>query len=426
LKILCAFGEYNYGKRERGHGYEFSNFLPALEALGHEAVFFETLDRGRYTDFAHLNRSFLETVQKEKPDVIFCVLMHYELWMETLDIAKGIGGAALINWATDDSWKYRQFSRLIALHFDLYATTYATALEQARRDGLGNFHLTQWAAAGKTLQEPLRAKDCRYSVSFVGSRYGNREDWIAGLRQKGIEVECFGHGWPRGAVAGEEIPEIICNSFISLNFGDSGVTMDGLRLSRSRQIKARIFEVPGCGGFLMTQPADDLERYYVPGREVATFDDLDDLAHKIGHYLAHPEERDRIALAGHARTRAEHTYEARFTQLLDAAQASRSRRSPVASAESPPASAAAEPSAAKRRDWARAWEEFGRLESRHRANAGLRLLRALLTIPCRLVWGRQRGPRAARRILFELSWRLCGSAVYTAAGWPGRIFYAES
>jgi spore maturation protein CgeB len=413
MKILCAFGEYNYGKRERGRGYEFSNFLPAFKALGYDVAFFETLDRDRYTDFAHLNRCFLETVQKEKPDVIFCVLMHYELWMETLDIAKAIGGAAVINWATDDSWKYRQFSRLIAPHFDLYATTYATALEQAGRDGLDNFFLTQWAAAGATLQEPLPARECRHAVTFVGSRYGNREDWIAGLRQKGIEVECFGHGWPRGAVAGEKIPEIMRNSFINLNFGDSGVTMDGLRLSRSRQIKARIFEVPGCGGFLMTQPADDLERYYTPGSEIETFDDPDELARKIGHYLAHPEERDRIALAGYARTRAEHTYEIRFSQLLEAAN--RLRKQETGGEK-----------AVARRDSALVLEEFRRLELRHKTNFGLRLLRSLLTIPCCLVWGKQRGPRAARRILFEVSWRLFGHSTYTASGWPGRIFYKES
>ena len=413
MKILCAFGECNYGKRERGHGYEFSNFLPALKALGHDVVFFETLDRGRYADFAHLNRRFLETVQQKQPNVIFCVLMHYELWMETIEIAREVSGAAIVNWATDDSWKYRQFSRLIAPHFDLYATTYATALEKARQDGLDNFYLTQWAAAGASLQEPLASRDCRYAVSFVGTCYGDRAAWIDGLRKKGIEVACFGHGWPGGAVAGDEIPRIIRESVISLNFGDSERVLDGMRLARSRQIKARIFEVPGCGGFLMTQPADDLERYYTPGREIETFDDLDDLARKIGHYLAHPEERDRIALAGHARTRAEHTYEIRFSRLLE--EVNRLRKQKTGSGKM-----------IMRRDWARAWEEFGRLELQHKTNAGLRLLRALLTIPCRLVWGRQRGPRAARRILFELSWRLCGHSTYTAAGWPGRIFYKES
>ena len=413
MKILCVFGKNNYGKRERGHGYEFSTFLPALKALCHDVVFFETLDRGRYTDFAHLNRCFLETVQKEKPDVIFCVLMHYELWMETLDIARKISGAAVVNWATDDSWKYRQFSRLIAPHFDLYATTYATALKRARRDGLDNFYLTQWAAAGATLQEPLAARDCRYAVSFVGTRYGDRAEWIGGLRQKGIEVACFGHGWPGGAVAGDAIPQIMRESVISLNFADSGKVLDGVRLVRSRQIKARIFEVPGCGGFLMTQPADDLERYYVPGREIETFDDLDDLARKIGHYLAYPEERDRIALAGHARTRAEHTYEIRFSRLLEEARRLCQQETGGGTT-------------ATQKDQELVLKEFGMLELRHKTNAGLRLIRALLTIPCCLVWGKQRGPRAARRILFELSWRLYGKATYSAAGWPGRIFYAES
>jgi len=413
LKILCAFGEYNYGKHERGRGYEFSNFLPVLKALGHDVVFFETLDRGRYTDFAHLNRYFLETVQKERPDVIFCVLMHYELWMETLDIAREICNAILINWATDDSWKYRQFSRLIASHFDLYATTYATALEKARQDGLDNFFLTQWAAAGTTLQKPLPARNCRHAVTFVGSCYGNRMKWIEGLRQRGIQVTCFGHGWDHGPVAAEEIPQIIQNSVISLNFGDSEKVMDGFSFSRSRQIKARIFEVPGCGGFLLTQPAEGLDQYYIPGLEVVTFDDLEDLTRKIGYYLDHPDERDLIAQAGHQRTQANHTYEIRFAHLIEAAGNMRSdqpRAEKVKTCGSP----------------VREFDDFPKLAMQYKPNACLRFLRQALRFPCVLCWGKQRGPRAARRILFELSWRLCGKTTYSASGWPGRIFYRES
>lgn len=413
MKILCAFGEYNYGKRERGRGYEFSNFLPALRAIGHEVVFFDTLDRDRYADFADLNRSFLEMVRNERPDLIFCVLMHYELWLETLEIAKRECGVTLINWATDDSWKYRQFSRLIAPHFDLYATTYAAAFEKAKRDGLENFHLTQWAAAGATLQEPLVARECRHAVSFVGSRYGDRVQWIEGLRQRGIKVDCFGHGWKQGPVAGEEIPRIMRDSVISLNFGDSETVLDGVRLSRSRQIKARIFEVPGCGGFLLTQPADGLDRYFTPEEEVVTFGDLEELARRIRHYMAHPEERDQIARAGHIRTRAEHTYEIRFAQLLDAAKALQGRRSLAGSAASADVSEDG-------------LEAFRKTALRHRLHGGLRLFRRVLTAPCVRIWGQQRGPRAARRILFELSWRLRGKTTYSAAGWPGRIFYRES
>jgi spore maturation protein CgeB len=71
-------------------------------------------------------------------------------------------------------------------------------------------------------------------------------------------------------------------------------------------------------------------------------------------------------------------------------------------------------------------EAFCKAASRHRLNGGLRLLRKVLTAPCVWIWGQQRGSRAARRILFELSWRLCGKTTYSAAGWPGRIFYRES
>jgi spore maturation protein CgeB len=413
MKILCVFGEYNYGDPSRGQGYEYTNFIPALEWLGHEVVFFESLNKTRYTSFSDLNRSFLSLVERERPDVIVCVLMHYELWLETLEIARGMCNATLINWATDDSWKYRQFSRLIAPHFDIYATTSSAAYERARKDGINNFYLTQWAASGVRLREPLAASDCRHAVSFVGSRYGNRVEWIDGLRQRGIDIACFGHGWKNGVVATEEIPWIMQNSVISLNFGDSERVMNGFSFSRSRQVKARIFEVPGSGGFLLTETAEDLERYFIPGSEVVTFCDMDDLINKITYYLEHSEERNRIARAGHERTRTEHTYEIRFSQLLGAARALQNSRRLAADEVSKAVSASES-------------EVFQKLTWRHRQHAGLRLLRRMLTIPCVLVWGKKRGPRAARRILFELSWRLCGETTYSARGWPGRIFYKES
>ena len=36
MKILCVFGRYAYGDPKRGEGYEHANFIPALQALGHE------------------------------------------------------------------------------------------------------------------------------------------------------------------------------------------------------------------------------------------------------------------------------------------------------------------------------------------------------------------------------------------------------
>ena len=410
MKILCVFGEHNYGDPSRGRGYEYTNFIPALRRLGNDVVFFESLNKGLYDGFTDLNLSFLKAVEREQPDIILCVLMTYELWIETLEMVREHSDAVLVNWSTDDSWKYEQFSRFLSPSFHLYATTYRTALLKSQGEGQSNFVLTQWAANAETLSEPLKAKECRYQVSFIGSAYGNRTRWIDDLKRNGIHVDCFGHGWRNGPVDALEIPRIMRESVMCLNFADSGVVVQGLRPQRSRQIKARVFEVTGVGGFLITENTDDIDRYFIPGEEIVIFEGIWDAVEKIKLFLSHPDDRDRIAWAGCERTRREHTYDIRFRELLDVIGKERN-------SDQVPAT---------KKSFRIDYEKFAYLETLHQKGSGLRFLRSLVTYPCVVLWGARRGPRAARRFMFELSWRLFGRKTYSAAGWPGRMFYSES
>ena len=140
---------------------------------------------------------------------------------------------------------------------------------------------------------------CKYQVSFVGAAHGDRQAKIAKLAQQGIEVTCFGHGWANGSVAAEDIPKIIRESIISLNFANA--------FKGANQVKARTYEVPGAGGFLLTEYAQDLERAYIPDQEVAVFTSIEDLGNQIRYFLAHLSERDIIAQAGFIRTKQDHT-----------------------------------------------------------------------------------------------------------------------
>ena len=404
MRILCVFGRHNYGDPIRGDGYEFTNFLPALQALGHEVSLYDSWDRSAYCDFADLNRAFLHRVAQEQPDVIFCVLLGYELWSETLDLVRSRGSVAIINWGTDDSWKYEQFARFIAPHLDCYATTYPEAFGKARQNGLDNFVVTQWAASRDRLAEPLPAQGCKYSVTFVGSAYGNRKEWIEKLRERGIDVQCFGHGWPAGPVAATDLPRIYRESVLTLNFGDSGLQLRGLLPYHSRQIKARVFEVPGAGGCLLTEPAQHLEEYFRIGEEIIVFEGVDELVERIRYFLAHPEQRDAVACRGFERVSKEHTYDRRFDDLLG--------------------------ELARRVTWRPSrsidWPVFEEVARRHTVGLGLKLLRSFCVACAALIWGRRRGARAVRRLLFELSWRLVGARTYSATGWPGRMFYKDS
>ena len=406
MRVLCVFGRDNYGVPDRGTSYEYANIFPAIEHLGHEPILFDSWNKELYSDYGELNKNLVQTIKRLKPDVIFFVLMGYEIWIETLEWIRSFGIAVTVNWAPDDSWKYVRSSRYLIPYFDVHCTTFRPALEQARRDGYQNVLLTQWAANAATLSPPRPASECPIDVSFLGTAYGARRQWIAALEDNGIHVEVFGHGWPNGPQTSKQLGQIIRDSKISLNFADPSTRWVRFGTQGARQIKARTFEVPGAGGLLMTEKVDDLGEVYDTSREIVVFDGIDDLVGKIRHLQNEPAERDAIANAGFKRTQAIHTYDQRLAVLFQyIASIPQTNRSATDSAG----------------------EELACLIERHR-NAAIiwRLLRWFMILIASVFVGRQRGARAARRLLYEMSWRLTGERTYRAMGLPGRLFYRES
>ena len=394
MKVLCVFSKYQYGDSARGIGTEYAAFVPALVRIGHEVVHFDSGEKNKFANYAELNQALLEVIDQERPDIMLTVQRDYEIWLETLQIIQARRDVAMISWTTDDSWKYQEVSRFIGTAYHAMTTTYADCVERYHQDGIPNVLLTQWAANQETLQAPLLASECQYPVSFVGAAHGDRQQKIAALRSQGIEVNCFGYGWSAGSVEAEEIPKIVRESVISLNFANA--------YKGENQVKARTFEVPGSGGFLLTECALGLEHSYSDGQEVVVFSDIDDLAKKIRYFLANPTERDTIAQAGFMRTQREHTYDLRMKELLEFALQARDRwlvdhPQPIR-------------------------VSFNSALKRQQLTPLLRLIRKQLVFICHLIFGEQRGIRAARRIVFEVSWRSLGIKTFTASGLPGRLF----
>lgn len=402
MKILCALGKYQYGDPARGLSTEYAAFMPALKNLGHDVVHFELWDRRKYSDYAELNHLILKAVDRECPEVLLSVQLQYEIFIETLEAIRRRGNVATICWTTDDSWKYREVSRFIGKYYHAMTTTYPEVVSKYQRDGIYHILSTQWAARSDQLLPPLLSHQCRYPVSFIGEAHGNRKQRVQLLQKQGVPVSCFGYGWPHGPVSADDVPTIMRNSVISLNFANSR--------GRQNQIKARSFEVPGAGGFLLTEPAQDLEKWYNPDQEIAVFQNDKDLVKKIKYYLSHPDIRDRIAAAGFERTCSDHTYEKRLKLVLSYALHAKAaymqnpgdqppmpeiRRGAVYNANRPDSL------------------KMERLSC---------LIREVLVWGCSWIWGHGRGLRAARRIVFELSWRLTGEKAFSRSGWPARIF----
>ncbi len=202
-----------------------------------------------------------------------------------------------------------------------------------------------------------------------------------------------------------EILQIFRTSKISLNFSGSGQGLLSATNMSGRQIKARTFEVPCSGGFLLTEFAPKLDTYFAIDREIATFSSPEELVDKTRYFLSRPEERDNIAQAGHNRTVSEHTYARRFSAILDRLRSIEDRTNQA---------------------WTLSVDDLDLAVSRYRSRGSISWIRAALVALCTVAFGRQRASRAARRLVFELSWRLGGAVTYRASGLPGRLFYAES
>jgi spore maturation protein CgeB len=323
-----------------------------------------------------MSRRLAEVVQAHRPPLTFCVLTGDQVKRSVMREISASGATTTINWYCDDHFNFGWFSRRWTPCFNWVVTTSLGVMPEYERLGMKNVIKSQWACNPflyRKLDLPLK-----YDVTFVGARHGNRPQFIAALKAADINVQCWGAGWGSGRLSQDEMIAVFNQSRINLNFTNgavpptplyqfrqrmkhtplgaidrsrvAGVVKRGikqLRPSRSTtpgavvsaaateveapadparllpdgmlQIKGRTFEVPGCGGFLMTGNAENLTDYFINGKEAAIFENGAALIERIKYYLGHESERAGVAAAGHARTLADHTYFHRYRDIFAAA-----------------------------------------------------------------------------------------------------------
>jgi len=81
-------------------------------------------------------------------------------------------------------------------------------------------------------------------------------------------------------------------------------------------VNQRVFDVPACGGFLLSDYQEDMARFFEVGKEAVCFRSVEEAASLAAHYLGNEAERKRIAEAARRRVLAEHTYEKRMGALV--------------------------------------------------------------------------------------------------------------
>ncbi len=88
----------------------------------------------------------------------------------------------------------------------------------------------------------------------------------------------------------------------------------------SKQMKGavnqRIFDVPACNAFVLTDWREQMDDLFEPQKEIIFYTEPEEIPDLVRHYLAHPQERERITTAARQRVLAEHTWDHRLQSLL--------------------------------------------------------------------------------------------------------------
>lgn len=105
-----------------------------------------------------------------------------------------------------------------------------------------------------------------------------------------------------------EMPKVFYLSKINLNITMRPI-ITGLPL--------RIWDVLGCGGFLLTNYQEEIPEYLEIGTDLEAYASPSELLEKAAYYLEHEEERMTIARNGYEKVCQHHSYHKRIAQILN-------------------------------------------------------------------------------------------------------------
>lgn len=116
------------------------------------------------------------------------------------------------------------------------------------------------------------------------------------------KVHCHG-----GVSTHTEMPFVFQQSKINLN-----ITMCSIQTGLSQ----RIYDILGCGGFLLTNYQGEIPEYFEIGKDLDCYGSIAECHEKISYYLANEDLRMEIANNGYQKVKAMHTYQIRIARIL--------------------------------------------------------------------------------------------------------------
>lgn len=281
-----------------------------------------------------VNIRLKQTAQQWQPDLVLLFKSENISW-QTIVWLKQNTQAAIFNWSHDNPFWFSNTSihmlRSISLYdgFGVITKILAPALytiDCKRVEYLPMFFTPERFQPGEITALEREKFGC--DIAFVGNGAPNRAEMLRHLVDFDLAIwgrwDFLSHNDPlrakiRGVqLNGQDYAKVLSCCKIAVNV---------LNLHNRYGNNLRTFEATGMGTFLLTEyTQEQAEELFVEGKEIECYRSPQELRDKVGYYLYHPEERERIAKAGQLRTLREHTLKHRLQRIIEVAEETKTER----------------------------------------------------------------------------------------------------
>ncbi|HYB91457.1 MAG TPA: glycosyltransferase [Candidatus Binataceae bacterium] len=282
---------------------------------------------GRPPGYRALNVALVAGARRLRPDL---VLVGKGAWYSpaALREVRESTGAVMVNWATDDPFNPANGSHDLAESirlYDLYVCTRRAAMADVERAGCRNVAYVRFGYKPEVHfpQSPATAEEERRfgcDVVFIGGCDRDRAPYFEALVRAlpEIRLNLFGGYWGEVPALARYWRGVAVGRDFRLAIGGAKIAINLVRRANRDDHVMRTFEVPACGGFMLTERTPAHEEIFGEDREAAFFSSPGEMAAKVRDWLARDEARRAVAAAGHRKVTTSHnTYADRLAEILD-------------------------------------------------------------------------------------------------------------
>ena len=281
----------------------------------------------RRPGFRRFNRAFVRLAQQLRPDFVL-VVKGAHVGPETLREIKRTTEAVVANYATDDPFNPRVSSSDLVEAipvYDLYVCTKRAIMDDVSRAGARSVSYLPFAykpavhfpEAPASLDERERFEA---DVAFIGGADDDRAPYFEMLldRLPEVRLALWGGYWHRHGRLGRYWRGIARGREYRLAVSGAAVVVNLVRSANRDGHVMRTFEVPACGGCVLTERTAEHEVLFSEDVETRFFGTPEELVQQVQRLLPCPSSRRNLATR--ARTWAvsgRHTYADRLSDLVD-------------------------------------------------------------------------------------------------------------